>query len=54
MVVYEDLPDNTIAVCSPTKYIHSKEVLDNKFYVLRENGDIEYYENGRFYKDDGN
>ncbi|MCM1370920.1 MAG: serine acetyltransferase [Clostridium sp.] len=51
-VVYEDMPDNSIAVCSPTKIIKKKKENDNKFYVLRENGDIEYYENGKFHKDE--
>lgn len=52
-VVYEDMPDNTIALCSPTRLITKEEKLDNRFYVLRPNGDVEYYENGRFWKDEG-
>lgn len=50
-VVYEDMPDNSIAICSPTKIITKKEKLDNRFYVLRKNGDVEYYEDGIFKKD---
>ena len=50
-VVYEDMPDNSVAVCAPTKIIHKKEKLDNRFYVLRPNGDVEYYENGVFKKE---
>ena len=50
-VVYEDMPDNSVAVCAPTNIIHKKEKLDNRFYVLRPNGDVEYYENGVFKKD---
>lgn len=45
------MPDNSVAVCSPTKIIHKKEKLDNRFYVLRLNGDVEYYENGIFKKE---
>ena len=50
-VVYEDMPDNSVAVSSPTKIITKKEKLDNHFYVLRPNGDIEYYEDGIFKKE---
>ncbi len=50
-VVYEDMPDNSVAVCSPTKIITKKEPLDNKFYVMRPNGEVEYYENGIFKKE---
>ena len=51
-VVYEDMPDNSVAVSSPTKIIKKKEKMDNRFYILRDNGDIEYYENGRFKKEE--
>ena len=50
-VVYEDMPNNSVAVCSPTKIITKKEPLDNKFYVMRSNGDVEYYEDGIFKKE---
>lgn len=50
-VVYEDMPDNSVALCSPTIIKTKKEKLDNRFYVLRPNGDIEYYENGSFHKE---
>ena len=50
-VVYEDMPDNSVALCAPTKIITKKEQLDNRFYVLRKNGDIEYFENGVFKKE---
>ena len=45
-VVYEDMPDNSVAVCAPTKIIKKDEELDNNFYVLNKNGDIVYYDNG--------
>ncbi len=48
-VVYEDMPNNSIAVNSPTIIKTKKEKLDNKFYVLRKNKNIEYYENGKFH-----
>ena len=50
-VVYEDMEDNSVAVCSPTIIKKKKETLDNRFYVLRPNGDIEYYDNGVFKKE---
>ena len=50
-VVYEDMPDNSVAVCSPTQIIQKKNTLNNKFYVMRSNGDIEYYEDGIFKKE---
>ena len=50
-VVYEDMPDNSVAVCAPTKIVKKDKKLDNRFYVLRPNGDVEYYEDGVFKKD---
>ena len=50
-VVYEDMPNNSVALCSPTKIVTKKKKLDNRFFVLRPNGDIEYYENGNFHKE---
>lgn len=47
--VYKDVPDNSIVVCSPTRIISGgDEPLDNRFYVLENNGTVTYYENGRF------
>ena len=45
------MPDNSVAINSPTKIITKKEPLDNHFYVLRPNGDVEYYEDGQFKKE---
>lgn len=49
-VVYEDMPDNSIAVCSPTRIITKEEPLDNRFYSV----DLEDYEivweNGAFHR----
>ena len=32
--VYKDLPDNSVAVCSPTRIIIKEEALDNNFYTI--------------------
>lgn len=50
-VVYKDMPDNSVALCSKTIIKRKKEKMDNKFYVLKSNGDIEYFENGTFHKE---
>ncbi len=31
--VYKDMPDNSVAVCAPTRIIVKDEVLDNNFYT---------------------
>ena len=46
------MPDNTVAYASETVFKTKKEKMDNRFYVLRPNGDIEYYDNGVFKKKD--
>ena len=51
-VVCEDMPDNSIAVCSPTKIIRRDTVPDNRFYVLRPRGGMEVFENGSFHPAD--
>ena len=51
-VVTKDMPDNTVAYASETVFKTKKEKMDNRFYVLRPNGDIEYYDNGVFKKKD--
>ncbi len=50
-VVYEDMPDNSVALCAPTNIVKSKKKLDNRFLVLRANGEVEYYKDGQFYKE---
>ena len=49
-VVYEDMPDNSIAVCSPTRIITKDVPLDNRFFVIDENGNEIYWDNGVFRK----
>lgn len=46
------MPDNSVAFAGKTTIITKEEPMDNNFYVLRPNGDIEYYENGIFKKED--
>ncbi len=47
-VVYKDMPDNSVAVCSPTRIIQ-KEKLDNRFIVANKDGKLKVYENGDFH-----
>lgn len=48
-VVYQDVPDNSIVVCSKTRIIPSEEPLDNRFYVLDDDGVVKYWEGGSFH-----
>ena len=50
-VVYEDMPDNSIAVCAPTRIITKDATLDNRFFVLDADGEEVYYDNGTFRKE---
>ncbi len=47
-VVYMDMPDNSVAVSSPTRIIQ-KENLDNRFIVANKDGSLKYYKDGKFY-----
>jgi len=48
-VVYKDMPDSTVAVLSPTRFIQ-KENLDNR-YISQRNGEWVYYNDGEWQKD---
>ena len=48
-VVYMDMPDNSVAVSSPTRIIQ-KENLDNRFIVANKDGSLRVYEDGAFHK----
>ena len=48
-VVYQDMPDNSVAVSSPTRIIQ-KENLDNRFVVATKNNTLKVYENGAFHE----
>ena len=50
--VYKDVPDNAVVVCAPTRIIEQTQPLDNKFYVMQDDGTVEYYYDGKFYKTD--
>ncbi len=47
-VVYEDMPDNTVAVCAPTRIITKQEPLDNRFFMLDTEGNELFWDNGVF------
>ena len=49
-VVYKDVDDNCVAVCSQTRIIKKDKKLDNRFIVARPNGTLEYYKDGVFHK----
>jgi len=49
-VVYQDMKDNSVAVCSSTRIIEKKKQLDNRFIVVRSDGSKEYYKDGSFHK----
>jgi len=49
-VVYQDMPDNSVAVCAKTRIIEKDHPLDNRFVVMRYDGTKEYYQNGSFHK----
>jgi len=53
-IIYKDVPDNSVAVASPMRIIIKENKLNNRFFVKRYNGDIEYYENGYFHKKTNN
>ena len=44
-----DMPDNSVAVSSPTRIIQ-KENLDNRFVVANKDGSLRVYEDGAFHK----
>ena len=48
-VVYMDMPDNSVAVASPTRLIQ-KENLDNRFVVANKDGSLRYYKDGKFHQ----
>jgi len=48
-VVTEDMPDNSVALAGKTIIRTKDQTMDNRFFVLRPNGILEYYENGQFH-----
>ena len=51
-VVYKDMPDNSIAVCAPTRVITKEAPLDNRFFLMCEDGCERYWDNGQFRKEE--
>ena len=43
-VVYEDIPDNSVVVSSPTRIITKKKKLDNRFYILEDDESQSYFD----------
>jgi serine O-acetyltransferase len=46
-VVVKDLPDNSVAIQSPTRIIQ-KENLDNRFFSMNSQGEWVYFNNGKW------
>lgn len=46
-VVYEDMPDNSVAVCAPTRILQREQPLDNR-YITRLGGCAYYFQDGRY------
>ena len=51
-VVYSDMPDNSVALCAPTRIITRDGVPDNRFFRLDDNGSTEYWNGSCFVKAD--
>lgn len=49
-VVYTDMPDNSVALCAPTRIIVKEEAPDNRFFRLDNDGNPEYWNGGIFVK----
>jgi serine O-acetyltransferase len=43
-VVYTDMPDNTVAVCSPTRLITKTKTMDNRHYMYTDSGKRCWYD----------
>jgi serine O-acetyltransferase len=52
-VVYTDMPDNSVAVCAPTRILTREAPLDNRYYRLRSDRQWEYYLDGKWVIDNG-
>lgn len=44
--VYKDMPDNSVAVCAPTRIIQKNEIQDNRFYSIE--GKYFDFEQGKY------
>ncbi len=47
-VVCKDLPDNSVAVCAPTRIITRETPPDNRFYLLRNDGRVAFWDGQGF------
>ena len=47
-VVYEDMPDNSVAVCAPTRILKREQPLDNR-YITRLGGRLYFFQEGRYF-----
>ncbi len=47
-VVYSDMPENSVAVCAPTRIIQRDEPMDNRYVHRMYNGRSRIYEDGKW------
>ncbi len=49
-VVYEDMPENSVAVCAPTRILKRRAPMDNRHFQRSSNGILRYFENGSYHR----
>ncbi len=49
-VVYEDMPENSVAACAPTRILKRSAPMDNRHFQYSSNGALWYFENGAYHK----
>lgn len=47
-VVYTDMPDNSVALCAPTRIIVKESIPDNRFFRIGSDGRTEYWNGNGF------
>ncbi len=48
-VVYEDMPENSVAVCAPTRILRRDAPMDNRHFQHTPNGSVLVFENGAYH-----
>lgn len=48
-VVYEDMPDNSVAVCAPTRILRRDVPMDNRHVQHTPNGQLRVFEDGAYH-----
>lgn len=50
-VVYADMPENSVAVCAPTRIIERDAPMDNRHFQKTDDGGRRYFEDGRWHSE---